>query len=145
MGKIILCNGWGICCSSTSAMSSFSGLPTTSLVWNKVSVSALPLTAGTRTAALALLKLHGTKLSLALQYGKKWVKICNNARARKQLIQENTFRTKQSFFKRGRSMQSNLSLESDVQPAKNINYTEKTYIRKEHDKKITHFHKMMQL
>lgn len=32
-------------------------------------------------------------------------------------------------------MQSNLSLESDVQPAKNINYTEKTYIRKEHDKK----------
>lgn len=70
-GKIILCNGWGICCSSTSAMSGFSWLPTTSLAWNKVSVSALPLAAATRTEAPARLRLRGIKLSLAFQYGKK--------------------------------------------------------------------------
>lgn len=55
------------------------------------------------------------------------------------------FRQIKAFYENRRSVQSKLSCEPNAQPARNINYTEKTCRRKERDKKPTHFHKMMQI
>lgn len=54
-------------------------------------------------------------------------------------------RQSKAFYENRRLVRSKLSCEPDAQPAKNVNYTEKTYRREEHDKKPTHFHKMMEI